>query len=76
MTTRSEHKTVQARSVADAQEIGWTYVPPKRFKTATLSSECRIAGNRGREVGGVNRFVRAWLQFKSKMLRASMVSIP
>ena len=27
MTAPSEHKTVQARILAYAQEIGWTYVP-------------------------------------------------
>jgi hypothetical protein len=35
MTRPSEHKAVQARILVYAQEIAWTYVPPKRFKAAT-----------------------------------------
>ena len=30
MPIPGEHKTVQARILAYAQEIGWTYVPPPK----------------------------------------------
>ena len=44
MPVPGEHKTVQARILHYAQEIGWTYVPRDEAKRA------RVSGHRGNEM--------------------------